>query len=152
MAYSNSINQITLLGRLINDVTEVRVGGEVKGAKFVLACDRPMSKGSDTSKTQSADFVPCIAWGFVAKHIIEYYHKGDRMLALGYWQSGYYVNKAGAKVYTHQCNVGQVFDMNKSLRGADNRPNAPVKSFDEEVADMVSSSDNFEIDESQLPF
>ena len=155
MAFSDSINRIEVLGGICSEITVIKVGGEDKGCRFNIACSRPaISKEKDAERKQQVDYIPCIAWGWVAKHIIKYYNKGHRIFAIGSWQSGSYEDKnTGKRVYTNQCCISEIHDfVGNSSRGADLRtplekPNPLADQFSEEV-----DTSKFEIGQDDLPF
>ncbi len=92
------MNSVQLIGRLVRD-PEVRYSnGEqaIAITRFTVAVDRRIkSKGEDT-----ADFVPCIAFGKVGEVVERYFKQGQRIALNGRIQIGSYTNKDGQKVYT----------------------------------------------------
>lgn len=94
------MNRVVLMGRLTRD-PEVRYSqGEnsICIARWTLAVDRRMAKKDENSQT--ADFVPCQAFGKLAEHAEKYYHQGMRILVAGRIRTGSYTNRDGQKVYT----------------------------------------------------
>ena len=92
------MNSSLLIGRLTRDpeVWNSHTEQAKPVAKFTLAVDRRFKKEGG----QSADFIPCTAFGKLAEHVEKYYHKGIRIAITGHIQSGSYENKAGQRVYT----------------------------------------------------
>lgn len=65
-------------------------------ARYTLAVDRRFKReGQD-----SADFIPCIAFGKSGEFAEKYLKKGTKMAVTGRIQTGSYTNKDGVKVYT----------------------------------------------------
>lgn len=89
------MNSVQLVGRLTRD-PEVRYSdGGASVARFTLAVDRRFKKEED-----GADFISCVAFGKTAEFLEKYFHKGQRLGLTGRIQTGSYVNREGAKVYT----------------------------------------------------
>lgn len=96
------MNRCIYMGRLTRD-PEVRYsqGDTPKAvARYTIAVDRPRSGSENT-----ADFIPCVAFGKVGEFAERYLKKGSRILVEGHMQSGSYTNKEGQKVYTLDCIV-----------------------------------------------
>ena len=92
------MNKTILTGRLTND-PEVRYSqGENSTcvARYRLAVDRRIKKDGE----QSADFIPCIAFGRAGEFAEKYFRKGMKIAVTGRIQTGSYTNKDGQKVYT----------------------------------------------------
>ena len=69
-------------------------------ARYTLAVDRRGSRQNSGSDQQTADFIPCVAFGKSAEFAEKYLHKGTKMVVSGRIQTGSYTNKDGNKVYT----------------------------------------------------
>ena len=67
-------------------------------ARYTLAVDRRQSRNNDNQ--QSADFIPCVAFGKLAEFAEKYLAQGTKIVIEGHLQSGSYTNKYGNKVYT----------------------------------------------------
>lgn len=65
-------------------------------ARYRLAVDRRFKREGE----QSADFIPCVAFGKAAEFAEKYLHKGMKIAVTGRIQTGSYDNKDGQKVYT----------------------------------------------------
>jgi len=64
-------------------------------ARYRLAVDRRFKKDNE----QTADFIPCVAFGKAAEFAEKYLHKGMKIAVTGRIQTGSY-EKEGQKVYT----------------------------------------------------
>jgi single-strand DNA-binding protein len=96
------MNKVVLMGRLTRD-PEVRYSqGEnsLAIARYTLAVDRRGSRQNTGNDQQTADFIPCVAFGKAAEFAEKYLHKGTKMVVSGRIQTGSYTNKEGNKVYT----------------------------------------------------
>lgn len=94
------MNKVIEIGRLTRN-PEIRYtqGAEPMAvARYTLAVDRRQSRGSDNQQT--ADFIPCVAFGKLAEFAEKYLAKGVKIAIEGHLQSGSYTNKDGGKVYT----------------------------------------------------
>lgn len=49
---------------------------------------------------QTADFIPCVAFGKAAQFAEYYLHRGTKIIITGRIQTGSYTNKDGQKIYT----------------------------------------------------
>lgn len=95
------MNKVILMGRLTRD-PEVRYSQSSEPlaiARYTLAVDRRGRK--DTSgNEQSADFIPCVAFGKAGEFVEKYFRQGIKVVVSGRIQTGSYTNKDGNKVYT----------------------------------------------------
>lgn len=94
------MNKVIEMGRLTRN-PEIRYtqGAEPMAiARYTLAVDRRQSRNSDNQQT--ADFIPCVAFGKLAEFAEKYLAQGVKIVIEGHLQSGSYTNKDGNKVYT----------------------------------------------------
>ena len=94
------MNKVIEVGRLTRN-PEIRYtqGAEPMAiARYTLAVDRRQSRNSDNQQT--ADFIPCVAFGKLAEFAEKYLAQGVKIVIEGHLQSGSYTNKDGNKVYT----------------------------------------------------
>ena len=93
------MNKVVLMGRLTRD-PEVRYSqGEnsLAIARYTVAVDRRFKRDQDQ---QTADFIPCVAFGRQGEFAEKYFRQGMRVTVSGRIQTGSYENKEGQKVYT----------------------------------------------------
>ena len=118
------MNKVILMGRLTRD-PEVRYSqGEQATAiaRYTIAVDRRFRRDNDQ---QTADFIPCVAFGRLGEFAEKYLHKGTKILAEGRIQTGSYTNKDGVKVYTTEVVVeNQEFAESKNAQGNGGYANA----------------------------
>lgn len=101
------MNKVILMGRLTRD-PEVRYtqGDEpVAIARYNLAVDRKYKKEGE----QTADFIPCVAFGKNGQFAEKYLTKGMKIAISGRLQTGSYTNQNGDKVYTTDVVVEEHF-------------------------------------------
>ena len=92
------MNKVILIGRLTRD-PEVRYSqGEtsIAIARYTLAVDRRGRRDGE----QSADFIPCKAFGKAGEWAEKWLRKGIKIAITGRIQTGSYTNNEGQKVYT----------------------------------------------------
>ncbi len=92
------MNKAILVGRLTRD-PEVRYSqGEnaTAIARYTVAVDRRFKREGEPT----ADFIPCVVFGRSAEFAEKYFRQGMRISVSGRIQTGSYINKDGAKVYT----------------------------------------------------
>ena len=117
-------------------------------ARYTLAVDRRIKKENE----QSADFIPCIAFGKSAEFVEKYLKKGTKMAVVGRIQTGSYTNKDGVKVYTTEVVVEeQEFAESKNASsGGQNNSQAPQqKAQDDGLDGFMNIPDSLE---EELPF
>ena len=93
------MNKVIIMGRLTRD-PEVRYSGQdgnqMAIARYTLAVDRRFKRDGE----QTADFIPCVAFGRSAEFAEKYFHRGIKVVVEGRIQTGSYTNRDGQKVYT----------------------------------------------------
>jgi single-strand DNA-binding protein len=90
------MNNVALIGRLTRDPEVRMTTSNTAVGRYTLAVDRRFKKEGD----QSADFIPCIAFGKSAEFAEKYLNKGMKIAVTGRIQTGSYTNREGQKVYT----------------------------------------------------
>ncbi len=93
------MNKVILMGRLTRD-PEVRYSqGEqaTAVARYTIAVDRRFRRDGDQ---QTADFIPCVAFGRLGEFAEKYLRKGTKIVITGRIQTGSYNNRDGQRVYT----------------------------------------------------
>lgn len=92
------MNRIILVGRLIKDpdVRQSQSGTSV--ARFTVAVDRKR-KNKETGQRE-ADFIDCVAFGFSADFLKQWFHKGDPIEVEGSLRNNNY-EKDGIKHYSY---------------------------------------------------
>ena len=93
------MNKAILMGRLTRDPEVRYTQGEnqLAIARYTLAVDRRFNRNGDEN---TADFIPCVAFGKAGEFAERYFRKGTKIAVSGRIQTGSYTNKDGVKVYT----------------------------------------------------
>lgn len=89
------MNKSILIGRLTREV-EIRNAGSTLVARYTLAVDRKFKREGE----QTADFIPCVAFGKNAEFAEKYLTKGKKIAVVGRIQTGSYTKQDGTKAYT----------------------------------------------------
>ena len=127
---------------------EIRNAGSTLVARYALAVDRKFKREGE----QTADFIPCIAFGRNAEFAQKYLTKGKKIAVVGRIQTGSYTNQSGQKVYTTDAIVEeQEFVESKASEHSENSNNAA------RADDLYKSSNGFmsipdNLEDDELPF
>lgn len=143
------MNKVILMGRLTRDPDVRYTQGDNPTciARYTLAVDRRTKReGQD-----SADFIPCVAFGRSGEFVEKYLKKGTKMGVVGRIQTGSYTNKDGVKVFTTEVVVEeQEFAESKNASsGGQNQAPQQQKAQDDGLDGFMNIPDG--IDE-ELPF
>ena len=117
------MNKVILMGRLTRD-PEIRYtqGAEPLAiGRWTLAVDR-RRRGSAVDE-QTADFIPCLAFGKQAEFAEKYFRQGIKIVISGRIQTGSYTNKDGVKVYTTEIVIEEL-DFAESKKSGSQQDNA----------------------------
>lgn len=136
------MNKAIMLGRLVADPEIRYTTGEnsMAVARYRIAVNRIGKKAGDGTE-QTADFIPCVAFGKSAEFAEKYLSKGRKILVSGHLQTGSYTNKEGVKVYTTDLVI-------ESQEFADSKPEGNASA--EGNGDFMSIPDD--VEDSGLPF
>lgn len=101
------MNKVILMGRLTRDaMTRYTEGAEPMAvSRFTIAADRRIQREQEG---QTADFIPCVAFGKLGQFMEKYGQKGIKFVVEGRIQTGSYTNKEGRKVYATEVVVEKV--------------------------------------------
>ena len=143
------MNKWTGMGRLCGD-PEVRYTQGDNAcciARYRLAVDRRFKRDGDE---QTADFIPCIAFGKNGEFAEKYFHKGMKIAVSGRIQTGSYTNQDGQKVYTTDIVIEEQ-EFCESKGAGNNSGQAPASHITDNVGSDGFMNVPDGIDE-QLPF
>ena len=91
-------------------------------ARYTLAVDRRFKKQGE----QTADFIPCVAFGKTAEFVEKYCHKGTKLAIVGRITTGSYTNKDGQKVFTTEVTVEEQEFAESKAASSQNQQAAPT--------------------------
>lgn len=129
------MNRVILIGRLTKDPDVRYSQSGMAIARYTVAVDR--------YKDETADFIPCIAFGKTAEAAEKYLSKGNRVAVAGRIQTGSYTNKDGYKVYTTDVVV-------ENQEFIDNRAKSQEEPAPSPNDDFMAVPDN--VEDEGLPF
>ena len=143
------MNKVILMGRLTRD-PEVRYSNSQNGeqlaiARYTLAIDRRNVRKNAGDNQQSADFIPCVAFGRTGEFAEKYFRQGTKVAITGRIQTGSYTNKDGQKVYTTEVVVEEQEFAESKGTGGNTAPTSNDTGF------MTQGIDENELT-SDLPF
>ena len=87
------LNQIIMMGRMVDEPVLRTTSTGVKVAVFRIACDRDRQ----IEGGQKADFVDCVAWRTTGEFVHRYFNKGKPIVVSGRLQIRPYETKDGQK-------------------------------------------------------
>ena len=134
------MNNVQLVGRLTKAVEVRKTRDGTSYSRFTLAVPRRFKK-------DEADFITCIAWRKTADTLGAYTHKGDKIGAWGFIQTGSYDDRDGRKVYTTDV-VLEGFEFLEQRKTQEESPETDP----EEDLGGVPSREAVDIDSDDLPF
>lgn len=129
------MNSVILTGRLTRDprLSYSQGAEQTAIARFTLAVNRRFSREGEPT----ADFIECVSFGRQAEHASRYYKQGTKIEVRGRIQTGSYINKDGARVYTTEVIVEEQ-DFAESKAAADqSRSQAPAASEPQAVPEQA---------------
>ena len=85
------MNNLTMLGRIANDLELKQTTDGVSVTNFTLAVDRR------TAKEKTTDWIDCVAWRGTAEFICRYFQKGAPIIVTGSLQTRSWEDKEGKK-------------------------------------------------------
>lgn len=139
------MNKTVLIGRLTREV-EIRNAGTTLVARYTLAVDRKFKREGE----QTADFIPCIAFGRNAEFAQKYLTKGKKIAVVGRIQTGSYTNQSGQKIYTTDVIVEEHEFVESKASENTNSSDTKSREIYKDDNGFMSIPDNLEDDE--LPF
>lgn len=122
-------------------------------ARYKLAVDRKFKQEGE----QSADFIPCVAFGKNGEFVERYLHKGMKIAIEGHLKTGSYTNKDGDTVYTMDVVVDSHEFCESKKSGGNDAPGGYTNDFTPPAyqAPVTPTASDFaliEDDDAQLPF
>ena len=134
------MNNVQLVGRLTKAVEVRKTTDGTSYSRFTLAVPRRF-------KRDEADFINCIAWRKTADTLGTYTHKGDKIGAWGFIQTGSYEDRDGRKVYTTDVVLEGFEFLEKKTSDERPEPEDP-----EEPKDPEEEQEQPDINDDDLPF
>lgn len=147
------INRVVLVGRLTKDPEFRTTPSGVDVATFTLAVNRNFkSKNGE----QQADFINCVVFRKQAENVNNYLNKGSLAGIDGRLQSRSYENKEGQRVFVTEvvCDSVQFLEPKNAQASNNNQSNNQVQQREKALQsdNPFNNSNNFDMDDSSLPF
>lgn len=142
------MNKVILMGRLTKD-PEIRYTKGEKAmavARYTLAVDRRFGRKDGE---QTADFIPCVAFGKAAEFAERYFHQGLKIAVTGRIQTGSYTNREGNRISTTDVIVEEQEFADSKAAGEANGSNYSQKDGRSDPDDFMSIPDGID---DELPF
>jgi len=98
------MNQLLLVGRLTRPVEDRQVGDH----RVVNNCLAVSRRHRDRNGELQTDFIPIVAWDYLADLLVKYAQKGHRIGVVGRMESRHYTNNQDQKVYILECHVQDI--------------------------------------------
>lgn len=114
------INNVTLVGRLTDEVKLNYTQSGIAVGNFILAVNRPF-KSKDGE--EQADFIRCVVWRKTAENTANYVGKGDLVGIVGRIETGSYDDQDGKRVYTTDVVVENIQFLQTKGNGTSQREN-----------------------------
>ena len=100
------LNNITIMGRICNDIELRRTGNGVAVASFTVAVDRDFKSENGEKET---DFIDCVAWRQTGEFVQKYFAKGRMIVISGRLQTRNWTDKEGTKRKTSEIKVDNAY-------------------------------------------
>ena len=88
------LNNVTLMGRICNEIELRRTGSGTAVSSFTLAVERDAKKENGEKET---DFIDIVCWGKTAEFVEKYFGKGKMAVVKGRLQARRWEDKDGNK-------------------------------------------------------
>ena len=123
------LNNITIMGRICNEIELRRTGNGVAVASFTVAVDRDFKSEGGEKET---DFIDCVAWRQTGEFVQKYFAKGRMIVVTGRLQTRNWTDKEGNKRKTSEVKVENAyFGDSKNTSAAPAQNFAPIEEADE---------------------
>lgn len=136
------INNVTLVGRLANDVELRYTPSGVASAKFRLAVNRSFKSQNGE---QQADFINIQVWRKQAENAANFLKKGSLCGVVGRIQTGSYEGQDGKRVYTTDvvAESVQFLEPRSSQEGSNNQSNGNYRPPQQNALQNQNSGQNY---------
>ena len=136
------LNNVTLMGRICNDIELRRTGNGTAVSSFTLAVERDVKKENGEKET---DFIDIVCWGKTAEFVQKYFGKGKMAIVKGRLQARRWEDKDGNKRKTVEV-IGDSLYFGEAKSSTSENPHIQAENCIEKNFELIE--DSFE----QLPF
>lgn len=131
------INNVTLVGRLANDVDLRYTQSGVAVGQFRLAVNRNFT---NQSGEREADFISCTIWRKAAESLANYARKGSLIGITGRIQTRNYENQQGQRVYITEVVIENFQLLESKEVSEQRRANTPAPAaFDQQTTNQTTT-------------
>lgn len=117
------LNNVTLMGRICNDIELRRTSNGTAVSSFTLAVDRDAKNASGEKET---DFIDIVCWGKTAEFVEKYFGKGKMAIVNGRLQARRWEDKDGNKRKTVEV-VGDSLYFGEAKSATSENPNPHIQ-------------------------
>ena len=140
------LNNVVLIGRIVNDLEIKKTGSGKSVLKFRVAVNRKFNK-------DEADFINCIAWDKTADFMSNYLNKGSLVSIEGRIETGNYKDKDGKTIYTTDVVVDRLQALESRKQREEYQNNNHYQNNDSSTKNSVSDNEpTLDITSDDLPF
>lgn len=141
------LNRVTLVGRITKDLELRKLEGATTTAvvNFTIALDRTFGKDD------SADFIPCSAWGKVAENMAKYLKKGSLISVDGRIQSRNYKAQDGSTRTSIEV-VAESVSFLESANARQGQTSTPAQANTVDLDKELGSTTTVEVNSDDLPW
>lgn len=119
------LNNVTLMGRICNEIELRRTGSGTAVASFTLAVDRDAKNASGEKET---DFIDIVCWGKTAEFVDKFFGKGKMAIVKGRLQARRWEDKDGNKRKSVEV-VAESFYFGEAKSNNSDSATAPANNF-----------------------
>ena len=142
------LNNVSLVGRLTNDVNLRYTPSNVAVATFTLAVNRTFK---NENGDREADFINCVMWRQQAENLANWAKKGALIGVTGRIQTRSYDNQQGQRVYVTEV-VAEQFQFLES-RNSQGQSQNQTRPAQQQAPDFSRQTTNpLDISDDDLPF
>lgn len=143
------LNNVSLVGRLTNDVNLRYTPSNVAVATFTLAVNRTFK---NENGDREADFINCVMWRQQAENLANWAKKGALIGITGRIQTRSYDNQQGQRVYVTEV-VAEQFQLLESRNSQGQQGNQGQRAQAQQQApDFSRQAEPLDISSDDLPF
>lgn len=117
------LNNVTLMGRICNEIELRRTSSGTAVASFTLAVDRDAKNASGEKET---DFIDIVCWGKTAEFVDKFFGKGKMAIVKGRLQARRWEDKDGNKRKSVEV-VAESFYFGEAKSTASENPNPHIQ-------------------------
>lgn len=143
------LNNVTMMGRICNDIELRRTNSGIAVASFSIACDRDFP--NKTTGEKETDFVDVVCWKNTAEFVSKFFSKGRMIVVSGRLQIRSWTDKDGNKRKTAEIVADNVY-FGDSKKESETSSATGSFSYATPTATPATDFAMLDDDDAQLPF